>query len=140
MTAIVDNAGVAGLRMVPRVETLVFDGSGAVIGASCTSRYNVLAGTVASVHLRSIDRTSVPPLDISGTAIVNFYTTPGTGAATYTFIGNSSITSANVNLDTTLSGWTLPIAANTSIMACIAGTPSSVLKLVATLVINPRFP
>jgi hypothetical protein len=116
------------------IAPITFDGQSNVITAgACQERYSGGGGKITSIHLRSYHPNTTPPVDVSGTATVSFWTSPGTGSTTYTAIGTASLTATYSMLDTTLTGWTTTVPANTTITACITGTPSSVLKMTATL-------
>ena len=117
-------------RLVKRSDMIpfVFVGGGQVIGADCSAiRHVPWGGVFRSVHLSSNDPTTGS--DISGTVQVQFSTSPATGSTTWTAIGTVTMTTASTAIDSTLTGWTPVVAANSRVRACVIGTPTSILKL-----------
>lgn len=112
----------------PIVARFSFNGGGAVIVAANTNGFWVdRACTINAALLEG---------DVSGSVTVNIYSAAYNVAPSYSIISHATsfaLSSAVAMKDTTLTGWTTAVAADTFLQARVIGTPSTITNLTVTL-------
>jgi hypothetical protein len=99
-----------------------FDSSPLVLTPICSKIRNAPTGGVfRKAYITAQDNSGA---DVVSTISVQFSISPDEGSTSWTNIGIVSLSGQSSKKDTTLSGWTTSIPANSRVRGCVIGTPA----------------